>query len=230
MRAGAQPHRRMGESPQASQSVRTGTRGRDGGSHAGACGSPLPWDAPPGAQGRRALRHASSSEADREGHGAPCTTRLCQMLRNQDGQLAFTTVKKKVLNDFVTIRTMAPDSKHWSREARRPRRGRTWWEPTCTVCVANRGGRAIQGRGPATPTAGHGADPRVGRRPIQSAQIPLKWTTDLNVEAKTVKLPAGKHRGKPSWPSEKGLQQGYRKHQLEKRYQLVFIQTRISAF
>ena len=80
---------------------------------------------------------------------------------------------------------------------------------------------------------GTGRTPRGQRtnlRPIQSAEIPLKWTTDLNVEAKTVKLPAGKHRGKPSWPSEKGLPQGYRKHQLEKRNQLVFIQTRISAF
>ena len=35
MRAGAQPHRRVRESPQASQSVRTRMRGRDGGSRAG---------------------------------------------------------------------------------------------------------------------------------------------------------------------------------------------------
>lgn len=47
----------------------------------------------------------------------------CWTLRNdEDGHLVFITVKK-ILNDFVNIRTVVPDSKHWSREARRPRRG-----------------------------------------------------------------------------------------------------------
>ena len=56
----------------------------------------LPWVPPPGPGGTRVLWHAiRSSEANRDGHGAPCMTQPCWTVRNdEDGHLVLTTVKK----------------------------------------------------------------------------------------------------------------------------------------